>query len=218
MSQTIDAYCERLDPGFWAEPVNALTNLFYLAGAIIMLTRSRRDGLPIATILSVLLGLIAIGSFLFHTIATAWASLADTIPIVLFILVYLFAANRDILRMRWPVAALLTAAFIPYVAILVPLLNRVPFLAISNFYWAVPLLLFAYAPIVARRRRATAAGFVAGGALLCLSITLRSLDQPLCDQWPLGTHFLWHTLNSIMLPAMIELYRRHMLEGRHTPR
>jgi aspartyl-tRNA(Asn)/glutamyl-tRNA(Gln) amidotransferase subunit C len=30
-------------------------------------------------------------------------------------------------------------------------------------------------------------------------------------QIPLGTHFLWHILNGIMLGWMIEVYRRHML-------
>ncbi|MFT7390517.1 MAG: hypothetical protein ACI9ZH_000740, partial [Paracoccaceae bacterium] len=32
--QAIDAYCERLGPQFWAEPVNAATNLAFLIGAL----------------------------------------------------------------------------------------------------------------------------------------------------------------------------------------
>ena len=30
-TETIDIYCERLDPSFWAEPINALTNLAFIA-------------------------------------------------------------------------------------------------------------------------------------------------------------------------------------------
>ena len=212
----IDAYCERTDFTFWSEPLNALTNVLYLLGGLWMLSRSRDDGLPIATLLSVMLILISIGSFLFHTTAMAWAGLADSAPIGVFILIYLFAVNRDFLRMLWRQAGLATAGFAPYAAVLVPLLNRVPFLAISDFYWTVPILLLAYAPFVARHRRETALGMVAGALLLSVSITVRSFDESLCEVWPIGTHFIWHILNSIMLPFMIEVYRRHMLEARQS--
>ena len=210
----IDLYCERTDFTFWSEPLNALTNFLYLAGAIYMFARVRRDRLPLAVALSVLLGLIAIGSFLFHTTATAWASAADTTPIGIFILVYLFAVNRDFLEFLWWQAGLMTAGFVPYAAVAVPLLDRIPFFAISNFYWTVPILLLAYAPFVARKNRATALGMVAGALLLAVSISVRSVDLMVCDWFPAGTHFIWHTLNAVMLPWMIELYRRHMLAKR----
>lgn len=210
----IDIYCERTDFTFWSEPLNALTNGFYLLGALWTYLRCRNDGLPIARLLAVLLGLIALGSFLFHTLATRWAAMADTAPIVAFILVYLYAVHRDVLGLaRWAAGAM-TAGFVPYAALMIPLLNQVPFLAISGFYWLVPILLVAYAPVAARKRRETALGMVAGAGLLSLSITLRSLDDSLCHIWPHGTHIAWHTLNAIMLPLMIEVYRRHMLASR----
>jgi hypothetical protein len=43
---------------------------------------------------------------------------------------------------------------------------------------------------------------------------LRTLDEPFCATFPIGTHFLWHLLNALMLGWMIEVYRRHMLAGR----
>lgn len=212
--QQIDAYCERTDFSFWSEPLNALTNLFYLAGGVGMYLRVRRDGLPLAVLMSVLLALIAVGSFLFHTVATVWASTADTTPIGLFILAYLYAVNRDMLSLPWWGAALGTAAFVPYAAIMVPLLDRLPFLHISNFYWTVPLLLLAISPLVARTSPQSARGLLIGAGLLCVSICIRSVDQTLCAVFPIGTHFLWHSLNAIMLPWMIETYRRHMLAHR----
>lgn len=179
-----------------------------------MLWRCRRDGLPIATGLGVLLGFIAVGSFLFHTHATGWASLSDVTPIALFILLYLFAVCRDVLeRPAWQ-AGLMTAAFLPYAGVVVFALGAVPFLSNSSFYWTVPLALVAFAPFVARFRRETARGMLMGAALLSVSICLRSVDLMLCDVWPIGTHIFWHTLNAIMLPWMIEVYRRHMLARR----
>ena len=76
-------YCERgLDPGFWAEPVNAVTNAgFILAGLVGLWLLARRPGerakaLPLLLILN--LFVIGIGSFLFHTYATPAASALPT--------------------------------------------------------------------------------------------------------------------------------------------
>jgi hypothetical protein len=210
----IDGYCERLGPGFWAEPLNALTNLAFLIAAFVMWRRTRGQGMPMATLLIALLAAIGIGSALFHTLATRWAALADVIPIALFILAYLFAANRT--YWGWPLwaAALGTLAFIPYAAALIPLFQSLPFFAISAAYWPVPLLIAATALLQRRRAPATARGLAIGAGLLTLSLTLRSLDDPLCTALPMGTHLWWHILNGAMLGWMIEVYRRHVLEAR----
>lgn len=203
----VDAYCERMGPEFWAEPVNALTNLGYLLVGLWMWRRLA--GVPLGRALSGLVIAIAVGSFLFHTFATPWAGLADTAPIGVFILLYLFALNRHVVG--WPLwAALLgTLAYLPYAAAMMPLLNRVPFVAISDFYWTVPIALTVYA--VALRHNPVWRGLVAGAAILCVSISVRSVDLLWCENWPLGTHFLWHTVNAVMFVVVLETYRRHRL-------
>jgi len=209
--QQVDIYCERTDFSYWSEPLNALTNFFYLFGAIWAWWRNPEPQVRLNRVLAFLLGCIAVGSFLFHTHATTWASTADVTPIGLFILTYLFAVNRDIIGMRWWLAAGATLLFLPYAAVLVPILDRIPFLEISNFYWTVPLMIAAYAPFVWKKYPETAKGMLIGAAILTVSITLRSLDLILCDVWPVGTHIFWHALNAIMLPWMIEVYRRHRM-------
>ena len=204
----VDGYCERIDFSYWSEPVNAVTNIAFIFAAVILWQRSA--GVPMARVLCAILFAIGIGSFLFHTHATIWALIMDVLPIGLFILVYLFVVNRDVVPMGGWLALAATAVFIPYAAILVPVLNSIPFFAISNFYWTVPLLLVLYAAFL-RRRPDIAKGFLIGAGLLCLSITLRSVDEILCDTLPLGTHFAWHILNGIMLGWMIHVYTRHML-------
>jgi len=52
-----------------------------------------------------------------------------------------------------------------------------------------------------------------GAIILCLSIVFRIIDEPLCSKLSVGTHFVWHILNAIMLSWMIEILRRHMLAG-----
>ncbi|MEM7295111.1 MAG: hypothetical protein AAF330_00540 [Pseudomonadota bacterium] len=208
-----DGYCERTDLTFWSEPLNALTNAAFLIAALVMWQRTRGADLPIASLLCLILAAIGIGSFLFHTFATGWAALADVIPIGLFILLYLFAVGRDFLGLPVWVAAILALAFGPYAYLMLPLLDSLPFFRISDFYWTVPILLVAFIPFVMRTNLTTAQGMLIGAAVLCASITLRSVDEPLCAQFRIGTHIFWHALNAVMLGWMIEVYRRHMLAG-----
>ena len=211
-----DAYCERTDLTYWSEPINAATNLAFIIAAVIMALRTRGH-LP-SQILCLILFVIGTGSYLFHTHATAWAALSDVAPIGLFILTYLFLVNLHVLALpRW-IALIATAAYLPYAALLVPILDSIPFIAISNFYWTVPLLLLAYAFGLRRRKPAISRGFVTGAAILSLSITVRSLDEILCPAWPIGTHFVWHCLNAVMLGYMIHVYHTHVLAGSRTRR
>ena len=206
-TRAIDAYCERTDASYWSEPVNALTNAAFLVAALIMWRRS--EGRTGGRVLSAILFSIGIGSFVFNTHATAGAGTADSTPILVFTLVYVFLANRTFLG--WPVwaAALGAAGYVPYTAGLTPVFAALPFFSISSFYWPLPVLIFAYALFLSRRHPETARNLAAGAAILCLSLVARSLDGMLCPVWPLGTHFLWHCLNAVMLGWMIETWLRH---------
>ena len=209
--QEINAYCERTDAGYWAEPVNALTNLAFVIAAAVMWPRVR--GLPLGQALCCVLAVIGVGSWLFHTHAQVWSALADVIPILIYVLLYIYTANRAYWRMRpWPALGV-TALFFPYAAALVPLFQMVPGLGSSAAYAPVPLLIAIYAVLLRRRLPEVARGLAIGVVILVLSLVARTLDQPLCYIIPGGTHFLWHILNAVMLGWMIEVYRRHMLAG-----
>ncbi len=206
--EAVDGYCERLGPGYWAEPVNALTNAAFVMAALLMWRRAA--GQPMARAMAAVLAAIGVGSWLFHTHANRLTGLMDVLPILAFILLYVFAASRDFLGLKPWQAALCTLAFIPYAAATVPLWSLVPGLGSSAGYAPVPVLILVYAWLM-RRQPDTARGLAAGAGILIVSLTFRTLDAPLCDAVPLGTHFLWHILNGIMLGWMIEVYRRHRL-------
>lgn len=210
----VDGYCERLDPSFWAEPVNAVTNLAFLVAAVLMGRRSFGLGRALAAVLFC----IGVGSFLFHTVAQPWAGLADTLPILIFVLLYIFAANRDFWRLGlWPAVGL-TLLFFPFAAATTPLFAMIPGIGGSAMYMPVPLLIALYAALLARRAPQTARGLAIGAAILLISLTARILDEPLCALWPLGTHFLWHLLNAAMLGWMIHVWTRHRLATRDAGR
>lgn len=210
-TRSIDIYCERTDPSYWAEPINALTNLAFVVAALVLWQRTHGAG----RVLAVILGLIGIGSYLFHTHATGWAAMADMTPIVGFSVFYIFLANRDF--WGWPIwaATLGALAYIPYTAALTPLFDALPFFNVSSFYWPLPVLIFAYGVLLRHRHPGTARNLCLGAAILCLSLTARSVDETLCAAVPHGTHWAWHILNAIMLGWMIETWTRHVSSPVH---
>ncbi|MEN8838254.1 MAG: ceramidase domain-containing protein [Celeribacter marinus] len=210
-TQQIDGYCERVDFSFWAEPVNALTNAAFLIAALYVWPRAKAT--PMGRALAVILFVIGLGSFAFHTFATQWASLADVLPIVAFILAYIFAAHRDYFGLSSLRAVLATVLFLPFAAVTIPVFVVLG-MGSSSAYAPVPLLIFIYAYLLRRRAPATARGLAVGAVILCGSIVLRMADAAVCDGFPLGTHFAWHILNALMLGHMIRVYGAHMLEGR----
>jgi hypothetical protein len=205
-SRPVDLYCERLDPSFWAEPVNAITNASFLIAAVVAFLQWRRGGgqgqsrdWPALALIAVTAA-IGIGSFIFHTVATRGAALFDTIPIAVFIYGYLCLALRRFLGLPIWKALGLVAVFagLSYVeSALVPrgTLNG------SHAYLPAlaALLLVGWLTREPGPRRM----LLAAAAVFALSIAFRSIDQALCQALPLGTHFLWHTLNGLVLYLLL---------------
>ena len=207
--RALDGYCERTGPELWSEPVNALTSLAFLVAALVMWRRTR--GRPkLAGVLVVLIAAIGVGSTLFHTVATVWAAFADTVPIALYIVVYVFGANLRFWGWHWWGAALGTLLLVPYAVLAAAAFGQLPFFVVSAQYWPIALLIAAYGLALLGREPETARGLLIGAGLLTVSLVARSVDETLCDAFPLGTHFLWHLLNAVLLAWMVEVYRRHV--------
>ena len=211
LSKPIDIYCERLDIGIWAEPINAVTNVAFILAAIIMWLRCKN--LVEGKILSFLLFSIGCGSFLFHTYAQTWAALLDVTAILIFILTYIFVANRRFLVWSKMVSLIGVILFFPYQLLLVSILSNIQFFGSSVQYIPVAILIFIYSGLLRKSEPNLSRGLFIGAAILCLSIISRTVDEPLCSILSVGTHFVWHILNAIMLSWMIEILRRHMLAG-----
>ncbi|GGE44033.1 ceramidase domain-containing protein [Actibacterium pelagium] len=205
--EQIDAYCERLGPGLWAEPINAVTNLAFMVAAVLVWRQARQA--PLGAALCVTLFLIGVGSGLFHTLATAWSATADVIPILIFVLIYLFAIVRDMMgRPTWQAVAAVVG-FFPYAALTVPIFSQLGVLGSSAGYMPIPLGIVILSALMWRQSPQTAKGMLIGVAILGVSLTFRTIDEPLCGSLPIGTHFLWHILNAVMLGWMILVYARH---------
>ena len=211
LSKPIDIYCERLDIGIWAEPINAVTNVAFILASIVMWLRCKN--LVEGRILCFLLFLIGCGSFLFHTFAQTWAAILDVTAILIFILSYLFVANRRFLAWSKMVSLIGVALFFPYHLLLTSIVSNIQLFGSSVQYIPVAILIFIYSGLLRKSEPNLSRGLFIGAAILCLSIISRTVDEPLCSILSVGTHFVWHILNAIMLSWMIEILRRHMLAG-----
>lgn len=200
--RAIDLYCERTDPSFWAEPFNAVTNAAFLIAALVAFVQWRRAGAndwPVLALIAVTFA-IGVGSFIFHTVATSGAAKFDTIPIAIFIYGYLLLALRRFLGLSLLVSFSILVAFsaFNYIEAMI-----VPRGALNGSHAYLPALAALLAVAWPVRRQEAGRWLFAAAATLAVSLTFRSIDMALCDAWPLGTHFLWHSLNGLALYLLL---------------
>lgn len=205
MNETIDIYCERVSPVFWAEPVNAITNAAFLVAALagLWLWRRRTPDDWAGLALIVIVFATGVGSFLFHTFATRWALLTDVIPIALFIHLYLLIALRRYLELHWVICVSIVIGFL----VLSPMVGEVwaPLIGSSAGYIPALGAIFVVGGFYYPKNRQLALWVLGTGCVFALSLTFRTLDLPVCDGFPLGTHFLWHMLNAVVLFLLLRV-------------
>ncbi len=194
----IDIYCERTGPEFWSEPANVATNLAFLiaaAGLARLLCRDAGDNRAIGWFLAGMIIVIGIGSGLFHTFAQRWAALADVIPIAIFILAYTwFALRRFVGLPRW--ACWVGPAVVVGIASAVPVLTS---FRGGSYIAALIAMTVIGGWLVAVLRHPAGRALLVAAAIFVVSLTFRTIDEPLCGDFALGTHFVWHILNAIVL-------------------
>ena len=209
----IDGYCERITPEFWAEPWNAATNASFVIAALICLIaaarRGRLDG-PVLW-LSGLTAVIGVGSFLFHTYATAWAAVADVAPIGMFILTYFTISMRCYAGYGWGKSVLLTLGYVLALVAVSWVVNTLLRDLIGGSVSYVPALLALLAVGGWLRLRGHPAGlWLIGAALIfAVSLTFRAIDLPLCHDHSHGWHWVWHILNGVVLGSLTYAVIRH---------
>ena len=205
----VDNYCERLDPGFWAEPLNALSNGAFILAAAYAFRLWRREGArdwPGLWLVAVAAS-VGIGSFLFHTLANRWSLLADVLPIAAFIYSYFLLALRRYLHLG-PVAAILaTAVFAAFnVSFDRIWFGWLPGVSLNGSVGYIPAALALLAVGALCRpagEKAAGRALLLAAGLFALSLAFRSMDAASCAALPAGTHFLWHGLNGLVLAVLM---------------
>jgi hypothetical protein len=201
-STPLDLYCERTDPSFWSEPVNALSNVAFLIAATMafrLWLRGDRDDWP-ALALIIVVAIVGVGSFAFHTVATRGAILADVIPIAIFIYGYLLLALRRFLHLRAATAAAIVVAYAACAQTLSAMAPR----PLNGSIGYLPALAALIAVAFAAKEPGTRQSLGLAALLFAISLGLRTVDNAICPQFALGTHFAWHVLNAIVLYVLLQ--------------
>lgn len=208
----LDMYCERTSTAFWSEPVNAMTNLaFVLAGLWGVWAVRRRGSDAFSEILCWWVVAIGVGSFLFHTFATRLTMWADILPIAGFTLAYTWFNLRR--YMATPLFRAL-AIFVSFYAVAAILTMAVPdwLREASNGStgYLPPFLAMIFFGLLVLHSGNRAGWYnIAAAAIFVGSVTFRAIDPVTCEAFPLGTHFMWHTLNGLMLGVVLAGVARH---------
>lgn len=201
-------YCEQLSGAFWAEPLNAVSNAAFLLAALaawLLLRQQGRRDWP-AEALTMLVAIIGVGSFLFHTMPQRWTLLADVVPIQLFALCYFGLALNRFLGLSPLLAAIGALLFLAVCFGLASLVS--PLLPAgmrgSAGYAGFLIGLAGVALAVGLRGDVTTGRRIAiAGLVFAASLTFRSLDSVLCGAIPFGLHWGWHLLNGLLLYLLL---------------
>lgn len=210
----VDIYCERTSPAFWAEPVNALSNLSFIAAALWAAVAARRRGADgVVWALIVMAGLIGVGSFLFHTFANTWSEYADTIPIWGFVACFVFVAMARIGGVkpgRIGAIALGVAASVIVVMLASGEGESGPpgVLNGSGQYAPALVALLVFSGLTRRRRHPMWPWVWGATGVFCLSLVFRTIDMAICPSLAIGSHFLWHLLNGLMVALLLQMLLR----------
>jgi hypothetical protein len=189
----MDVYCERVGLGFFAEPLNAVTNVSFLIAAWLAWRLASRTGTLTAGMkLLISLGAATgIGSILWHTMPSSLTFWLDIIPILLFIMTYIWLYTRGVLGVGAGIAALAIAGFL-----------LLTFAAISYAQVLHGALVYAPGLLVvltlglmhARQQQVERFTLLLGAGVYLAALFFRTIDNEVCAAVPIGTHFLWHLL------------------------
>lgn len=206
----IDLYCERIAPGLLGEPLNTLSNLAFFVAAWWVWRGAIGAGAYVgrARLLAGLIALIGAGSFTFHTFATGWAEWLDVLPILLFQLVFLWRYFRDVAGWR----SLVTGVFLlGFVAAGVEAGNHPQLVNGSLSYLPAFLVLLSIGVGHGVARRRAGRVYLLGAAgVFAVSLLFRSIDNAVCSGLAIGTHFLWHLLNALVLTLAVRGWAQGM--------
>ena len=189
----MDSYCERVGMGVFAEPLNALSNVSFLLAALAAWILAQRTGALSAGV-QVLIAIgasVGIGSILWHTYPNMLTLILDSVPILIFIMCYIWLYARNVIGMR-PLFAVGSAA-----AFLLATFLALPFSGVLHgaFVYTPGLIVTLVLGVLhAREQSAARFALLAAAGVYLAALFFRTIDNEVCSVVPIGTHFIWHLL------------------------
>ncbi len=209
-STFLDSYCERAGIlGLTQEPFNVASNAAFIITAIILLYRQYQTvGFSLKifdiTLLPLTIIAIGIGSTLWHLYAASPYIWADIIPITFFLNLYFVVFLLRIAKvgkkqtfLAWALFQIITWACQTY---LPQNLMHGTIMYLPAFVILCIMMLY----IILTFHPATSLMIKAFGIWIG-SLFFRTIDLGICAFFPVGTHFIWHILNAIVLYILVRV-------------
>jgi hypothetical protein len=207
-----DRYCERLgtNGALWQEPLNSFSNIGFILCACFLLYKHYRSPTSFSwktfdiTVLILLIASIGIGSALWHYYATPPYMWADIIPISLFLNLYFVVFLLRIAKVSikqtiiaWCLFQLITYLCQTYLPpnLLYGTVMYIPAFVILSIMTLYVILTFHH----------SALPMVKVSILWSVSLFFRTIDLPACSLFSIGTHFIWHLLNAVVLYMLVSI-------------
>lgn len=210
MFDDLDSYCERITAGFGGEPLNALTGLTFLVVGLWLFYKAPKSEDRIAAAALALVGVVSASHHGWAIQATYLASWAGNL---IYFIALAFLLLRRLGRLNWVTSLVAAIAVIGFLYWFV----KTP-LAYATLGWAsdiftIEALVFAaLVVLLVRSAPATAKGIFLALILLLMGLPFRILDIPLCADFPLGIHWVWHLCNALSVAILLSALARHGLD------
>jgi len=189
-------YCERTSSDILGEPINFYTNLCFIIFSILLLFNKSISDKKYA----LLIFLIGVGSMLFHSVPNRLTGFLDVFFIISFIFYYIFTLYIK-LNIKKYISAIISIVFIA-ICFVFGIVSKNTLLGSSAFY--LPIIFHMYNLFL----------FIL--VLFSFSLLLRSVDLYLCNLFFIGTHFIWHILNALVLYLLVKFY--YLIPNRTSPK
>lgn len=205
-------YCERVEPGWFAEPLNTVAAFAFLLAAIQLWRHCLRDGQRqerVLVLLIVLVGGIGLTAALEHASGHSFRVALVLIPLALWTLLFWEAYLRRVLRLA---GGSLIGVWSVSLAIAMGALFILPLQHFGGVFQLTPLLMLVVAGIALSSAidRRLMRDFLLAAALLLLGLVFWVLDGPVCGWLVVGTHWLWQLLAAGVLYVLVDGLGRHL--------
>mgnify|MGYP000642359629 CR=1 FL=1 len=190
-------YCENSTSFFLNEPVNAITNLLFFISAFLIFKRKNfykefRD--PIVKIFFIMIICTGIGSTLFHSFRSGITHKLDALPIYILFTSLFYSSLRPLLSRGF--SFLGTIAFLITQIILSQNVTRETFNLNGSINHLFTLFIFVVLFFLLKKSVNIIQGKIAI-KIFFGAIIFRIIDLRVCQQFSIGSHFMWHILCAI---------------------
>lgn len=201
--------CERREPDeLWAEPLNVISSVGFLVAAYLILKKCighpeiKKEKKWDIHILNFLVLAIGCSSVIFHMAPSHYTELLDIFFIVAFINIFFLSFMVRVAKLKIYQIVVAYLAFTGSTHMLVSQFPNAMNDSIAYLSSVFTIIFIAF--YLKKKRRAGSTDFKYAAIIGMISLTFRSIDNYVCDYIHIGTHFMWHFLNSVLIYLLLK--------------